>query len=145
MIVDDRRPWYCFGGHRLRRWPPRRQFPLRLLFEADHIRVSSKEACHLAGQFRIERLVMVANNAPRQQRAIKSLARNQLLRQILYADAFRDRDAPRDGLWLVESDSRGGGLALHRALLHTARHVALARAPRGPPGRLPDAWLPEAP
>jgi len=101
--------WYCFGGTVFRPWAAGvgNFLSAPAFFEADHIRVSSKrKRGHLAGQFRIERLVDGRENTPppTANRADQGpLARNIQLfsAQILYADAFRDRDAPRDGLWLV--------------------------------------------
>ena len=99
---DDRWPRYCFGSTVFARGCRVSNFLLRLLFKADDIRVSSKEASHLTGQFRIKRLVDGREHTSRQQPSDQVLGANiQLLRQILHADAFRNRDAPRDGLWLV--------------------------------------------
>ena len=96
------------------------------------LRFRAEEASHLRGQLGVERLVDGGENAAAQQARDQILGANfQLLRQILYADAFRDRDAARDRLRLVRHHhARRRRVALHRAFLHTARNIALAGTPR---------------
>ncbi len=98
-----------------------------LLFEGDHVGVRSEEARHLAGQFGVERLIDGGEHAAQQQARDQVLgAKSKLFRQIFYADAFGDGDAARDRLRLVgKRQPRRRRVALHRAFLHPARHIAL--------------------
>ena len=111
-----------------------------LFFEGDHVGVSSEEARHLAGQFRIERLIDRGKDAAGQQARDQVLgAKAELFRQIFDADTFRDGDAARDRLRLIgERQPRRRGVALHRAFFHTARYVALSGPARG--RARPAAW-----
>ena len=103
-----------------------------LLFEGDDIGVGAEEARHLAGQFGIERLVDGGEHTAGQQARDQVLgAEPEQFRQIFDADAFRNGDAARDRLRLVrERQPRRRRVALHRAFLHTARHIALSRPAR---------------
>ena len=72
-----------------------RTFVLRqLLFEADDRSLGAEMASHVGGQIGVERLVDGGEDATRQQAGDQVLRANtQLLRQVLHADAFRNRDA----------------------------------------------------
>ena len=106
----------------------------RLLFERNHVRICAEEPRHLAGQFRIQSLIDRGKYALRQQTRDQILGADvQLLREILYADAFRDRDAARDRLRLIRHHhARWWRVALHRTFLHAARNIALTGTPRRP-------------
>ena len=125
---DHRGTWYGFGATLFASRGRVGYIFLRLLFEADDVRVGSEEARHLARQLCIERLIDRGKYASRQQTGNQILRANiQLLRQILHADAFRDGDVPRDRLRLIRKRKpRRRNIALHRAFLHTARNIALS-------------------
>src|SRR5580692_768811 len=103
-----------------------------LLFERDHIRFSAEEARHFAGQLGVERLVHRRENSASQQARNHILHTNtKLLRQIFYADAFRDRDVARDRHRLIRHHhARRRRVALHRAFFYTTWNIPLARPPR---------------
>ena len=108
-------------------------FFLRLFFKADHIGVGSEEARHLTGQFGIEGLINRGEDSASQQARDQIFGADfELLRQILDADSFSNRDAARDRLRLIgKRQPRRRHEALHRAFLHTARNIALPRPARG--------------
>src|SRR5580658_42564 len=103
-----------------------------LLFKRNDVRIRAKEARHLAGQFGIERLVHGCENAASQQtRDHIFYADVELLRQIFYADAFRDRDIARDRKRLVRHHhARRWRVALHGGFFYPAGHGGLARPAR---------------
>ena len=103
----------------------------RLFFEGDDFRLRAEEARHLAGQFRVERLVDGRKHAAHHQPRDYVLGANaQLLGQVLHRDSFCNRDVPRDRRRLVaDRHARRRSVALHRAFLHTSRHISLARPP----------------
>ena len=85
----------------------------------DDVGVGAEEARHLVGQFGVERLVDGGEHTAHQQARDQVLGANfELLRQILYADAFGDRDVARDRQRLVAkatAETRRRREALHRA------------------------------
>ncbi len=103
-----------------------------LLFERDHVGLGAEEACHLTRQFGVERLVNRSENpAAQQSRDQIFRADIQLLRQILNANAFRDRDIARDRHRLIRHHhTRRWRVALHGAFFYATRNVALAGAAR---------------
>ena len=106
-----------------------RNFFRCLLFEGDDVGIGAEKARHLTGKFRIQTLVDGSEHATRQQPSDQILcAKLKLLRQILNADTFRDRNCPRNRLRLVgERKPRRRSVALHRAFLHPTRNVTLTR------------------
>ena len=131
------------GDHRRTRDAPMRR-PLRrrlLRVAVSFANCSSKVmtsvlgpevARHVRGQLGVERLVDRGENATRQQPGDQVLGANaQLLRQVLYADAFRNRDVPRNRQRLArQRQPWRRNEALHRAFLHPTWHVALSRTRR---------------
>ena len=99
-----------------------------LLFESDDVRLSSEEARHIAGEFGVERLVDSGKNAAAEQARDQIFRANvEFLRQILNADAFRDRDIARDRHGLVRHHhTRWRRVALHWTFFYATRNVALA-------------------
>ena len=110
----------------------------QLLFEGDDRRLGAEVTSHIGRQVGIERLVDGGENASCQQARDKVLGANsQLLGQVFHADAFRNRDAPRDGQRLAgKRKPRRRNKALHRAFLHTSRNIALSRTRRTTGGTL---------
>ena len=99
----------------------------QLLFEGDDGSLSAEVASHFGGEIGIQRLVDGGENAARQQASDQILRANlQLLRQVLHADAFRNRDGASDGQRLGRKrETRRRNKALHRAFLHATRNVTL--------------------
>src|SRR4029077_10199391 len=100
----------------------------RLLFERNYIRVSAEEACHFAGEFRIECLVNRGEYAASQKARNQILGANvELLGKIFYADALRDRDIASDRHRLVRHHhARWRNVALHWTFFYPARNIALS-------------------
>ena len=107
-------------------------FLLCLFFKADDVRIGSEKTAHFGGQLRVERLIDGGEYATRQKAGDQILGANaQLFRQILDADAFSDGDVARDRKRFIrDHEPRRRNKALHRAFLHAARYIALARPSR---------------
>ena len=103
-----------------------------LLFEGNYVCAGPEMASHFGGEFCVERLVDGGENSARQQPGNQVLGANaQLLCQVLYAGAFRNRDVPRDGQRLAgKRQPWRRNEALHRAFLHATGHIALSRTRR---------------
>ena len=103
----------------------------QLLFEGDDSRLGAEMARHVRWPDSESSVWLTVAKTPRaSRRAMRSLARMlQLLGQVLHADAFRNRDAARDGQRLARKrQPRRRNKALHRAFLHSTRNIALSRA-----------------
>src|SRR5262249_8777151 len=92
----------------------------------------SEEARHLTCQFGVERLIDRGKNAAGEQARDKVLCADiQLLREIFYADTFRDRNVACDRQRLVRHHHAWRrNVALHRSFFDSTWNVALSRTTR---------------
>ena len=135
---DHRRTYNSLGGTFFARTFRRNRVLGQLLLEGDNGCLGAEVTSHVGRQVGIERLVDGGEDASRQQAGDKVLGSNsQFLRQVFYADAFRNGDAPRDGQRLAgKRKPRRRNKALHRAFLHASRNIALSRTRRATGGTL---------
>ena len=100
-----------------------------LFFEGDDFRLRSEEARHFTGQFRVEGLIDGGEYSTHHQTRNHILGANaELLGQVFHRDPFGNGDVARDRRGLVADDhARRRSVALHRAFLHTSRHISLSR------------------
>src|SRR5207248_2531357 len=91
-----------------------------------------EEPRHLAGKLGIKRLINGRKNTFCKQASDQVLRTDfQLLREILNADSFGNRDIARDRQRLIgEREPRRWNKALHRAFFHTARNISLTGTAR---------------
>jgi hypothetical protein len=118
-----------------------------LFFEGDDFGVGSEEARHLAGQFRVERLIDGREHAAHHQARDHILGANaQLLGQVFYRDSFRNRDVPRDRRRLVADETCAAAECSPSSGLPSllAAHIFVPDAVTGSPDELPDAMVPAA-
>src|SRR5262249_39896642 len=97
-------------------------------FKADHAGLSAEMARQVLGQIGVQSLVHGCQNALHQQARNQVFGANfQLLRQVFYADAFRDRDGASDGKGLVrQRQSWRRNKAFHRPFFFP-RDIMLTR------------------
>src|SRR5438552_18389911 len=104
-VPHDRNYWRTRNGLRSNAFVSRSCFGhifLRLLLKADHVGVGSEETRHLAGKLRVESLIDGREHTASEQACDQILCTNaEFLREVLYANAFGDGDAARDGLRLA--------------------------------------------